>query len=66
VADYLRSELLPHLSPDEVRFLTRTAVLERMSGPLCDAVLESSGSAAMLESLERSNMFLVPLDRDRQ
>jgi LuxR family maltose regulon positive regulatory protein len=66
VVDYLRSELLAHLSPDEVRFLTRTAVLERMSGPLCDAVLESSGSAAILESLERSNLFLVPLDRDRQ
>jgi LuxR family transcriptional regulator, maltose regulon positive regulatory protein len=66
VADYLRAELLEHLAPDEVRLLTRTAVLERMSGPLCDAVLESSGSAAVLESLERSNLFLVPLDRDRQ
>jgi LuxR family maltose regulon positive regulatory protein len=65
VADYLRSELLAHLSPDEVHFLTRTAVLERMSGPLCDSVLESSGGAAMLERLERSNLFLVPLDRDR-
>jgi LuxR family transcriptional regulator, maltose regulon positive regulatory protein len=65
VADYLRSELLAHLSPDEARFLTRTAVLERMSGPLCDAVLESSGSGAILESLERSNHFLVPLDPDR-
>jgi LuxR family maltose regulon positive regulatory protein len=66
VADYLRSELLAHLSPDEARFLTRTAVLERMSGPLCDAVLESSGSAAILESLERTNNFLVPLDPARQ
>jgi LuxR family transcriptional regulator, maltose regulon positive regulatory protein len=66
VADYLRSELLAHLSLEEVRFLTRTALLERMSGPLCDAVLESSGSAAILESLERSNLFLVPLDRNRQ
>jgi LuxR family transcriptional regulator, maltose regulon positive regulatory protein len=66
VADYLRSELLAHLSPDEVRFLSRTAVLEQMSGPLCDAVLESSGSEAILESLERSNLFLVPLDRDRR
>ena len=45
VSDYLQSELLAHLSPDEFRFLTRTAVLERMSGPLCDAVLEESGSA---------------------
>ena len=65
-ADYLRSELLAHLSPDEIRFLTRTAVLEQMSGPLCDAVLDSSDSAAILESLERSNLFLVPLDRNRQ
>jgi LuxR family maltose regulon positive regulatory protein len=63
VSDYLKSELLAHLSPDIFRFLTRSAVLERMSGPLCDAVLETSGSAASLESLARSNLFLVPLDR---
>ena len=44
-------------------FLTRTAVLERMSGPLCDAVLELSGSAVTLAELARSNMLLVPLDR---
>ena len=44
VSDYLRSELLAHLPADDLRFLTRTAVLERMSGPLCDAVLEESGS----------------------
>jgi len=64
VSDYLSSELLAHLSPDEFRFLTRTAVLERMSGPLCDAVLEEGGSDAILESLARSNLFLVPLDGD--
>ena len=63
VSDYLRSELLAHLPPDDLRFLTRTAVLEWMSAPLCDAVLETSGTAAILESLERSNVFLVPLDR---
>ena len=62
VSDYLRSELLAHLPADDVRFLTRTAVLERLSGPLCDAVLEQSGSAEILESLARSNLFLVPLD----
>jgi len=62
VSDYLRSELLAHLSADDLRFLTRTAVLDRMSGPLCDAVLETSGSAAELESLAGSNLFLVPLD----
>jgi len=66
VADYLRSELLAHLSADEIRFLTRTSVLERLSAPLCDAVLEWDGSAAILESLEPSNLFLVPLDQHRQ
>jgi LuxR family transcriptional regulator, maltose regulon positive regulatory protein len=63
VSDYLQSELLAFLSADELRFLTRTAVLDRLSGPLCDAVLGESGSATTLESLARSNLFLVPLDR---
>jgi LuxR family transcriptional regulator, maltose regulon positive regulatory protein len=43
-------------------FLTRTAVLERMSGPLCDAVLEQHGSATVLADLAQSNLLLVPLD----
>jgi LuxR family maltose regulon positive regulatory protein len=64
VSDYLQSELLAELSMDERRFLKRTAVLNRLSGPLCDAVLERSESAATLESMVRSNLFLVPLDRD--
>jgi LuxR family transcriptional regulator, maltose regulon positive regulatory protein len=63
VADYLSSELLSRLPGPTVTFLTRTSVLERMSGPLCDAVLEASGSAELLESLERSNLLVVPLDR---
>jgi len=46
-------------------FLTRTAVLERLSGPLCDAVLEASGSDRILSSLEDSNLLLVALDRQR-
>ena len=66
VADYLVSELLSRLPREELRFLTRTAILESMSGPLCDAVLEEGGSAAMLESLAGSNLFLVPLDRSRE
>jgi LuxR family transcriptional regulator, maltose regulon positive regulatory protein len=66
VSDYLRSELLSRLPRDELRFLTRTAVLDRMSGPLCDALLEKTGSAAGLESLERSNLFLIALDRNRE
>jgi LuxR family transcriptional regulator, maltose regulon positive regulatory protein len=63
MADYLRSELLSRLSEDEVSFLTRTSVLERMCGSLCDAMLGAVGSAAMLESFERSNLLLVALDR---
>src|SRR5215204_3099154 len=66
MADYLRSELLARLPPELVAFLTRTAVLERMSGPLCDAVLETTGSARVLASLEESNLLLVPLDRQRR
>jgi LuxR family transcriptional regulator, maltose regulon positive regulatory protein len=66
VADYLWSELLGQLPPERVAFLTRTAVLERMSGPLCDAVLETTGSAQVLAALEDSNLLLVPLDRQRR
>jgi LuxR family maltose regulon positive regulatory protein len=62
IADYLQSELLSRLSPRDLCFLTRTAVLERLSGPLCDAVLEQSGSTVELERLQRDNLFLVPLD----
>jgi LuxR family maltose regulon positive regulatory protein len=64
VAEYLRPELLAHRSAEELRFLTHTAVLERMSGVLCDELLETNGSRAMLESLVRSNLFVVSLDDD--
>ena len=66
MADYLWSELLGQIPPELVAFLTRTAVLERMSGPLCDAVLDTTGSAQVLASLEESNLLLVPLDRQRR
>jgi LuxR family transcriptional regulator, maltose regulon positive regulatory protein len=66
MADYLWSELLGQLPPDRVAFLTRTAVLDRMSGPLCDAVLDTTGSSAVLAWLEASNLLLVPLDRQRR
>jgi LuxR family transcriptional regulator, maltose regulon positive regulatory protein len=63
VSEYLESEFLARISRRHRAFLTRTAVLERMCGPLCDAVLDMSGSAAALADLERSNLLLVPLDR---
>jgi LuxR family maltose regulon positive regulatory protein len=61
VSDYLEAELLSRVSPGQRLFLTRTAVLERLSEPLCEAVLESPGSGAMLAELSRSNLLLVPL-----
>jgi LuxR family transcriptional regulator, maltose regulon positive regulatory protein len=48
------------------RFLLRTSVLERLSGPLCDAVLATPGSAELLDELDASNLLLVPLDDQRQ
>ena len=66
VSEYVESEFLARI-PQQLRlFLTRTAVLERMSGPLCEAVLDTGGSAAMLADLAGSNMLLVPLDRRGQ
>jgi LuxR family transcriptional regulator, maltose regulon positive regulatory protein len=66
VADYLAAEVLAR-QPDTIRtFLLRTSILERLSGPLCDAVLEADGSAELLVELEGSNLFLVPLDDRRE
>jgi LuxR family maltose regulon positive regulatory protein len=63
MADYLWSELLGQLPSELVLFLTRTAVLDRMCGPQCDAVLDTTGSSDVLASLETSNLLLIPLDR---
>ena len=63
VEDYLHSELLARLSRSQVSFLVRTSILDRMSGPLCDAVIGGKRSARMLEELERHNLLVVPLDR---
>ncbi len=66
VGDYLRSEILDRVSPDEASFLTRTSILDTMSGPLCDAVLETSHSAGVLEELEDRNLLVLPLDHRRE
>jgi LuxR family transcriptional regulator, maltose regulon positive regulatory protein len=63
VAEYFRFELLSRLPEAEARFLMHTSVLDRMCGGLCDAVLETRQSAQTLQVLERSNRFVVPLDR---
>jgi LuxR family transcriptional regulator, maltose regulon positive regulatory protein len=64
--EYFWSEFLSERSPEDVRFLEETAVLDRMSGPLCDAVLEREGSAEVLRSLESADLLLTPLDRHRE
>jgi LuxR family maltose regulon positive regulatory protein len=68
VADYLLAEVLERRPPPMRRFLLATSVLDRLCGPLCDAVLESDAGSGqqVLEELERANLFLVPLDDERR
>ena len=66
MGDYLRSELLDRVSDSEVSFLTRTAVLDRMCGSLCDAILGATASGRVLEQMESRNLLVVPLDRRRE
>src|SRR6516225_4274938 len=66
VSEYLEAEFLSRISRRHREFLTRTAVLERMSGSLVESVLEVPGSATTLAELARSNLLLVPLDRRRR
>ncbi|MDW5596259.1 LuxR C-terminal-related transcriptional regulator [Conexibacter stalactiti] len=63
VSDYFRQELLSRLPAAEARFLQRSSVLDRMCGSLCDSVLQTKRSARVLEGLEGTNCFVVPLDR---
>lgn len=62
VIDFLESEVLDAHDPADRGLLMRCSVLGRLSGPLCDWVLERTGSAQDLIRLSRSNLFLVPLD----
>jgi LuxR family transcriptional regulator, maltose regulon positive regulatory protein len=63
VSEYMEAEFLARISRRQRVFLTRTAVLERMCGPLCETVLGVAGSAGVLADLAGSNVLLVPLDR---
>jgi LuxR family maltose regulon positive regulatory protein len=66
IVDYLIEEVL-HRQPERVRsFLLQTAILDRLSGSLCDAVTDLEKSQGMLEELERGNLFVVPLDDKRR
>jgi LuxR family transcriptional regulator, maltose regulon positive regulatory protein len=65
VIDYLADEVLARQPPQVRDFLLRTAVLDRLNGPLCDAVTGGTDGTPMLEDLERGNLFVVPLDTER-
>lgn len=66
IADYLYQEALMSLPDHRQQFLRRTAVLENLSAPLCDAILGSDDARIALRDLAASNAFLIPLDRHRE
>ncbi len=66
IADYLSEEVLIPLSGDLQRFLLQTSILDRLCGPLCAAVTGLAGGQILLETLERENLFLTPLDDRRE
>jgi LuxR family maltose regulon positive regulatory protein len=63
VSDYFRLELLSRLPTADAQFLKNTSILDRMSGALCDSVLQTTRSAHTLETLARANGFVVRLDQ---
>jgi len=64
--DYLAQEVLEQQPPVVRQFLLNTSILDRFNAPLCEAVTQTPTSRAMLRRIERANLFLVPLDDDRQ
>lgn len=70
ILDYLAEEVLRRQPEDILLFLLQTSILDPLSGPLCDTVVGQvtgqAGSQAMLESLERANLFIIPLDEERR
>jgi LuxR family maltose regulon positive regulatory protein len=70
ILEYLVQEVLWHQTPDTQSFLLQTSILERLSGPLCDAVCTDRSNLGsgreILEQLAKSNLFIVPLDDERR
>ncbi len=66
VLDYLVEEVLQRQTEHIRSFLLQTAILDRLSSPLCDAVTGQEDGRGMLEALERGNLFVIPLDDQRQ
>jgi LuxR family maltose regulon positive regulatory protein len=65
IMDYLMEEVLKIQTDDIKEFLLQTSMLEQMSAPLCNAVLNRNDSQLILETLEKNNMFVIPLDENR-
>jgi LuxR family maltose regulon positive regulatory protein len=65
ILDYLIDEVLVHQTESMQKFLIKTAILERLTGPLCDAITGFMDSQERLEVLEQTNLFIVPLDQSR-
>jgi LuxR family maltose regulon positive regulatory protein len=66
IVDYFAEEIIDNLPEQARQFLERTSILERMTPSLCDAVVGQPGSAAVLAVLERSNVFITPVDQGHQ
>ncbi len=66
ILDYVQEEILAPLPQVQQRFLLQTSVLTRMNAEICQALTGEQASQQMLESLERANLFLVPLDEERR
>ena len=66
ILDYVVEEVLAGLPPESEEFLLRTSILDRLCGPLCEAVTGGSDSQARLEELERANLLIIPLDNERR
>jgi len=66
IGDYLVEEVLSRQPERNKNFLLQTSILDRLSGPLCDAVTKQIDSQSMLNALEKANLFIFPLDNERQ
>jgi LuxR family maltose regulon positive regulatory protein len=66
IMDYLVEEVLGRQREQIQTFLLQTSILDRLNGPLCDAVTGQNDSHTVLESLERANLFLIPLEEERR
>ena len=65
IADYLTEEVLSRQPEHLKNFMLQTCLLERLSGPLCDAVTQQQNSQQVLNTLEKANLFVIPIDDQR-